>query len=62
MQITISNRRCKCAGNLQCSNLTKNKISLNKQSIYLCDECLRELYESLAKIIIPKSVKSKFKL
>lgn len=60
MQLTVSNRKVKCAGKTQCANKTFYKIKFSKYSINLCEKCARELYEKLGKNLVPKSVKNKF--
>lgn len=60
MILTIQTRKVKCAGNTECTNTPKYKLNFSKYSIYLCENCARELYEKLGKNLIPKSVKNKF--
>ena len=60
MKVCLTNRRCKCSGKINCENLIFCNIKFNKYSVYLCQNCLTELYDKLGKMIIPKSVKSKF--
>ena len=62
MKVNIVNKRVRCAGKLGCENIIFCNIKFNKYSVNLCKECMTDLYMQLGKIIIPKSVKSKFYL
>ena len=62
MRVCLSNKRLKCAGKVDCKNVIFCNIKFSKASINLCQSCAIELYEKMAKLVVPKSVKSKFYL
>ncbi len=60
MKVCLTNRRVKCTGKVECMNRACFNIKFSKASINLCQNCTIELYEKLAKNLVPKSIKSKF--
>ncbi len=62
MKVCLTNKRVKCAGKVECKNEIYCNIKFSKASINLCQSCAIELYEKMAKLLVPKSVKSKFYL
>ncbi|MBQ7977215.1 MAG: hypothetical protein IJ301_01260 [Clostridia bacterium] len=60
MIVSSANRRAKCSGNTMCTNRVCFNLRFSKSSIYLCEKCARELYESLGKNLVPRSIKNKF--
>ena len=62
MKVSITNRKGKCAGKTNCTNILYCNIKFSKYSVNLCKFCMIDLYDKLGKMIIPKSIKSKFYL
>ncbi len=60
MKVCLTNRRVKCTGKVDCNNEIYCNIRFSKASVNLCKSCAVELYENLARSLVPKSVKSKF--
>lgn len=64
MQVERSRTRVKCDAS-SCNNLCDYTI-VNKRfvfdgNIYLCENCMRELYGEIGKYMIPKNVKPIYK-
>lgn len=59
MQITKSTRRLSCNGD-ECEEIAKVVLYFGKKKVYLCSECLRELYIKCANMLAPRSIRSKF--
>lgn len=60
MKVCLTNRRVKCTGKVECKSQIYANIKFSKSSINLCKDCTIELYQELARVVVPKSVKSKF--
>lgn len=60
MRVCLSNKRLKCAGKVDCKNVIFCNIKFSKASINLCKDCTQELYNELSRLVVPKSLKSKF--
>lgn len=57
MQITKIQRKVKCT---ECHIDATYKLVLGKTSIYLCQDCLKQIYKTFSHTIAPASVISKF--
>lgn len=64
MEITKCDKKIMCDfyGCKNMANYTINtkKIFSSKQ-MHFCEDCLKEMYESIGKILIPKPIESPFK-
>ncbi len=64
MEISECKHKVKCDF-YGCSNLAKYSFSTKgilKRDLCFCEECLRGMYEAIAKMQVPKSISSPFKL
>lgn len=53
--------RKKACGVFGCENSAKFEILGMKQSLCLCEDCMRELYQQVGKNIVPRAVISQYK-
>lgn len=64
MEIKECNHFCKCDF-YGCNNKAKYSFSCDgkiKRDLSFCEECLKGMYNEIAKLQIPKAIKSPFKL
>jgi len=62
MQIIRANRKAKCAGDMDCENMATVRVHFGKKQVYLCQECVKMLGIECARMVAPRSVKSKFNI
>ena len=63
MRIEICGHKIKCSFN-GCRNLAKYYVSTKgfiRNEFPFCEECMKEFYEELSKIFVPKAIESHFK-
>ena len=60
MEIIKATRKIKCAGSSECENVGEYVVHFGKKRVHLCRECIRMLNNECARMVAPRSIKSKF--
>lgn len=62
MRVDKLTRKAKCLAKLDCENVAQFRLSFDKVSVPVCEECACTLYKALGAYFVPKSIKNKFNL